>query len=32
MSVTEKLAQIENEGEKANEEGGVLNPALLNIG
>ena len=23
--------QINNEGEKANEEGGVLNPALLNI-
>ena len=24
--------QIRNEGEKANEEGSVLNPALLNIG
>lgn len=24
--------QIKNEGEKANESGGVLNPALLNIG
>jgi hypothetical protein len=24
-------SQIANEGEKANEEGGVLNPALLNI-
>jgi hypothetical protein len=24
--------QIKNEGEKANEEGGVLNPALLTIG
>ena len=25
-------SQIGNEGEKANEEGGTLNPALLNIG
>jgi len=25
-------AQIGNEGEKANESGGVLNPALLNVG